>query len=160
MTTALLSVLAVLAAGTAADCTANNCLRALRAPQRLEAAQAFCSTFTTVPVTATAAIPSFAVEACKDNQNGPLTARVSSACSCIATSTSTNTTPTPTASPTEPCAVVSSSWASQSAAGVGKLLLLISPDLQVPLLTETYSDADRSGGTCVRLSKLGSVAQG
>jgi len=118
MKATLLSVPALLAAeAAAAGCNADNCIRALRAtqtPGRLETARAFCSAFTTTAVAATA-VPSFAVDACKDNQDGPLSARLSSACSCIATTTAA---PTPT--PTEACAAVSKSWAAQSSAGVGK----------------------------------------
>ena len=79
------AVLAFLApAAAAASCNADNCLRGLRASNRLTEAQAFCGTFTTAPVTATSAIPTFAVQACTGN----VASRVSSACSCIATSTS------------------------------------------------------------------------
>ncbi|KAH8594853.1 hypothetical protein B0O99DRAFT_623784 [Bisporella sp. PMI_857] len=72
-----------------ANCGADNCLRALRAtqtPGRLEAAQSFCATFTTAPVTATASIPTYAIANCAGN----IASRVSSACSCL---------PTPTALP-------------------------------------------------------------
>jgi len=82
--TALL--LATLASGA---CDADNCLRALRAtqtPGRLEAAQSFCATYTQSSVAATA-IPTYAADACKQNQNGNQTFRISSACGCIAAST-------------------------------------------------------------------------
>ncbi|KAG9231310.1 ribonuclease Trv [Amylocarpus encephaloides] len=99
-----------LPAGIAASCNADNCLRALRATARLEAAQSFCATFTTASVTETSAIPSYAVAGCTGN----VASRVSSACSCISTpsttstfvpSTSTSTsvaTSTPTGFPTGP----------------------------------------------------------
>ena len=53
-----LSVVAQLllsASAVTASCNADNCLRALRNPARLEAAQQFCGTFTTAIVTATTA---------------------------------------------------------------------------------------------------------
>ena len=64
----LLSILLplVLPATVLASCNADNCLRALRATARLEAAQAFCGTFTTASVTATSAIPSYAVAAARE----------------------------------------------------------------------------------------------
>lgn len=101
------------------DCNADNCLRALRATQvtgRFEAAQTFCAAFNSASVPATA-IPSYAVAACKENQNGPLSFRISSACSCIgaATTTSLTTSVTMTPSATAACALVSSSWAAQKA---------------------------------------------
>ena len=43
------------ASAVTASCNADNCLRALRNPARLEAAQQFCGTFTTAIVTATTA---------------------------------------------------------------------------------------------------------
>lgn len=115
-------VAALLAGGAdlvAARCAADNCLRAMRAtqtPGRLESAQAFCSTFTSATVAATA-IPTFAADACKANQNGDLSSRLSSACSCIAPTTTapatgTTTVPTTTAS-VAACARASSSWAEQ-----------------------------------------------
>ncbi|POR32523.1 Uncharacterized protein TPAR_07296 [Tolypocladium paradoxum] len=121
----IITVAALLAGGAdsvAARCAANNCLRAMRAtqiPGRLESARAFCSTFTSATVAATA-IPTFAVDACKPNQNGDMTFRLSSACSCIAptttvpttTATGTTTVPTATAS-VAACARASSSWAEQ-----------------------------------------------
>jgi hypothetical protein len=84
------SVLALggLAAVSAQSCNADNCLRAMRGAERIEAARAFCGTFTTAAVTATAAIPTFAVEAC----TGSVVSRVSSACSCIATTAPVSTT--------------------------------------------------------------------
>lgn len=87
-----------------ASCNADNCLRALRASARLEDAQSFCSIFTTSSVTATSALPSYAVAAC----TGDSLSRVSSACSCLptpsssssvtSTATSTSSTSTPTSS--------------------------------------------------------------
>jgi hypothetical protein len=102
----------------AADCAADNCLRAFRAtqtPGRLSTAQAFCATFTATSVAATA-IPTFVSNNCKENQNGDLYFRVSSACSCIAPATSS--VPTTTGTPTQntACAEVSASWAAQRAA--------------------------------------------
>lgn len=104
----------------AADCAADNCLRALRAtqtPGQLQAAQSFCATYTTQLVQATA-IPSFAVDACKQNQNGNLAERLSSACACLPAATTTSAgngtaTPTPTGGA---CALVSASSAAQRAA--------------------------------------------
>lgn len=105
--------LATLASGA---CDADNCLRALRAtqtPGRLEAAQSFCATFTQSAAAATA-IPTYAADACKQNQNGNQTFRISSACSCIAPST---TTVTSISSATGgACATVSSLAAAQRAA--------------------------------------------
>ena len=112
-------LLAGLAAG---DCAADNCLRALRAtqtPGRLQSAQSFCATFTKQSVPATA-IPTYAVDACKQNQNGPLSMRLSSACACIAASTSSTTT-TPTATGGA-CAIVSKSAAAQRAISPSGLL--------------------------------------
>lgn len=112
-------------------CHADNCLRAFRAtqiPGRLASAKAFCATYTaaTDAGTATAAptnIPSFAARNCRDSPEGPMTLRISSACSCIAPVT-TSTTPiaAPTITPTgtatrHPCARVSASWAEQKLAG-------------------------------------------
>ncbi|RDL35438.1 ClpP [Venustampulla echinocandica] len=100
----------ILAALASASCDDDNCLRALRAtqiPSRIEAAQSFCATFTGTSVAPTA-IPTYALDACEQNQKGNLTYRLASACSCIAAST-TATTPTPT----NPCAVVSALAASQ-----------------------------------------------
>jgi hypothetical protein len=106
-----------LASLAAASCDADNCLRALRAtqiPGQLQTAHAFCATFTKTSVAASS-IPSYAADNCKDNQNAPLSARISSACSCIAaptTSSSTTATPTGTGSA---CALVSQLSASQKA---------------------------------------------
>jgi len=79
-----LAAIACSLATAEASCNADNCLRALRAtqtPGRLEAAQSFCATFTASPVTATASVPTFAVENCVGN----VVSRVSSACSCLPT---------------------------------------------------------------------------
>ncbi|KAH9213176.1 hypothetical protein DL95DRAFT_390761 [Leptodontidium sp. 2 PMI_412] len=128
-------ILATLAAG---DCAADNCLRALRttqSPGRLGAAREFCATFTAGSVAATA-IPSYALNACKDNQNAPLSARLSSACNCIAATTAsvssmtatstkstsvtsvsvTSTSKSASATLTQACALVSSSSSVQRAA--------------------------------------------
>ncbi|TPX09128.1 uncharacterized protein E0L32_001588 [Thyridium curvatum] len=114
----VLAVPALLAASAYAECAADNCLRALRAtqtPGRLETARAFCATFT-VSAVAQTAIPTFALNGCKDNQNALMSARISSACSCIATTTTSVTSAPPTGQPTGACASVSSSWAAQVAA--------------------------------------------
>jgi hypothetical protein len=107
-----------LAGLAAASCNADNCLRALRAtqvPGQLQTAQAFCATFTKTSVPASA-IPSYAALNCKDNQNAPLSSRISSACSCIApATTSASATATPTATGSA-CALVSQLSASQVAA--------------------------------------------
>ncbi|KID76169.1 Peptidase S41 family protein ustP [Metarhizium brunneum] len=123
---ALLAGAAELAA--ADGCNADNCLRALRAthiPGRLESAKAFCATYTKATGTvAPTAVPSYAADGCKDNLNGPMALRISSACSCIAPGPSTTAIPTaptsaaPTTAPTStatghPCAKVSASWAEQ-----------------------------------------------
>lgn len=110
-----------------AACDADNCLRALRAtqvPGRLESAQAFCGTFTKT-VVAASAIPTYAVEACQQNQNANLTVRISSACNCIAATTTTGSTSSTTTGPSATgaaCASVSLLSASQVAtAPSGKL---------------------------------------
>ncbi|TVY18750.1 Peptidase S41 family protein ustP [Lachnellula arida] len=106
-------LLATLVSGA---CDADNCLRAMRAtqtPGRLQAAQSFCATFTQSSVAATA-IPTYAAEACTQDQNGNQTFRIYSACSCIAAST---TSITSTSNATEgACATVSSLAAAQIAA--------------------------------------------
>lgn len=116
-------VLACAVSLASASCDADNCLRALRAtqtPGRLQAAQSFCATFTKSAVPATA-IPTFAAGACKQNQVGNLTFRVSSACGCIAAST-TSITSIPSATG-RACATVSSLAAVQrSASPSGKLI--------------------------------------
>lgn len=120
-TLALAAFLAGAAELVAADCAADNCVRAFRAtqtPGRLSSAQAFCATFTATSVAATA-IPTYAANNCKENQNGDLYFRVSSACSCIAPAT-TSVPTTTTGSPTAACALVSSSWSVQKAAATGK----------------------------------------
>ncbi|KAL3952473.1 hypothetical protein ACCO45_012416 [Purpureocillium lilacinum] len=107
------------AAAPGNGCNADNCLRALRAtqiPGRLESARAFCASYTAVPSPTGVAVPSYAADACKKNQNADQPARLSSACACIAPATTTTATPTttPTTSPTaNACAQVSASWASQ-----------------------------------------------
>ncbi|KAK2595495.1 hypothetical protein QQS21_006770 [Conoideocrella luteorostrata] len=104
------------------SCNADNCLRAMRAtqhPGQLDHAKSFCTTYMSPASTVvSAAIPSYAVDDCKDNQNGPLSLRVSSACSCImeATTTGRKGTPTITQSVTKslhPCAEVGASWSQQ-----------------------------------------------
>jgi hypothetical protein len=121
-TLAFSALLAGAAELVAAECAADNCLRALRAtqtPGRLSSAQAFCATFTATSVAATA-IPTYAANNCKENQNGDLYFRVSSACSCIAPAT-TSVPTTTTGAPTAACALVSSSWSVQKAAATRKL---------------------------------------
>lgn len=115
-TLALTALLAGAAELVAADCAADNCLRALRAtgtPGRLSSAQAFCATFTAATTSvAPTAVPTYAVDACKQNQNGDLNFRLSSACACIAPATTT----VPSGPTAAACALVSSSWAAQKAA--------------------------------------------
>ncbi|CAK7232613.1 hypothetical protein SEUCBS140593_008320 [Sporothrix eucalyptigena] len=136
MKTAALLALPALAA---ASCNADNCLRALRAtqtPGRLQNAQSFCSQYTAT-ASAAVSIPSYAVEACQSNQVGPLSVRLSSACSCIVPATTGHSSSAPVTSPvssassvpsvtttsvsasptaTEPCALASSAWAAQTSA--------------------------------------------
>ena len=79
----------------AGDCSADNCLRALKSNHvegGIEAAQAFCGVFTFNSVPAPA-IPSYAAAACKDNQNGPLAFRLSGACACIGAATTSTAAP-------------------------------------------------------------------
>jgi hypothetical protein len=125
----------------AGDCNADNCLRALRATQvtgRLAAAQTFCASFTSASVPATA-IPSYAAAACKENQNGPLSFRISSACSCIAAATTTSPTASATTTPsaTAACALVSSSWAAQKA--ISPSGQISSRDTKTLLMTSSYT---------------------
>lgn len=119
LTAVLFASITDLVSAAPADCAADNCLRALRAtqtPGRVESARAFCSSFTaaaTATATGTAAvpIPTYAQDACKENQNGDINFRISSACSCLPSAATTTTTiPTPS---NEPCAKVSSVWAAQ-----------------------------------------------
>jgi hypothetical protein len=122
-----------------ADCSADNCLQALNSNHvqgGIEAVRAFCGKFTTNNQPA-AAIPSYAVVACKSNQNGPLFFRISSACGCMAAATSSMaaastsqtlsaTTRTSTVTPPSiiaACAIVSSSWAAQFATAPGGLCI-------------------------------------
>lgn len=127
----------------AADCSADHCLRALKSNHGgIEAVREFCGIFTSNSQPAPA-IPSYAVAACKGNQNGTLSIRLSSACECMAAATSsiaaastsqaqsTNTTSfaaTTTSTMTPPstiaaCAIVSSSWAAQFATAPGGLCI-------------------------------------
>lgn len=78
----LTAATSLLTAVSAQSCNADNCLRALRAPERLSEARVFCGTYT---ITASATVPTYASSAC----TGDVASRVSSACSCIATPTST-----------------------------------------------------------------------
>jgi hypothetical protein len=130
----------LLATVVAGDCTADNCLRALKSTHitgGIESPQAFCAAFVVGSV-----IPPNIATACGDSQNGPLSFRISSACACIAaasaatsassrstflqlTTTHSTTKTTPTTAPssttvpsntTAACAIVSSSWAAQISA--------------------------------------------
>ncbi|KAK2593876.1 hypothetical protein QQS21_008396 [Conoideocrella luteorostrata] len=122
----LASAADIAAAAPQNGCNADNCLRALRAtqiPGRLESAKAFCATYTIATGTvAPTAIPTYASDNCKDNLNGVMSLRISSACSCIAPATKTTTqtvtqTTTPTGTATaHPCAEISASWAAQKKA--------------------------------------------
>ena len=146
--------LATLAAG---DCAADNCLRALRAtqtPGRLEAAQSFCATFTRATVAPTA-IPSYAVDACKQNQNGPLSYRISSACSCIATSSSSASATSVSATGYAPCATVSSSAAAQLATAPKGMLHSKVAEMALTNPSNTHC----GGSVGSRLSQLRSIAQ-
>ncbi|EGX94249.1 pyridine nucleotide-disulfide oxidoreductase family protein [Cordyceps militaris CM01] len=119
-TTSVVAATAVLAtanaAATPAKCNADNCLRALRAtqvPSRVESARAFCSSYTAAGAT-NVPVPTYAASGCKDNQNGKMNERISSACGCLSSATSTTTAaPTKTA---EPCALASADWASRVSA--------------------------------------------
>ncbi|KAK2630058.1 hypothetical protein QTJ16_000878 [Diplocarpon rosae] len=111
----------LLATTAAADCAADNCLRALRASGRLSNAQQFCATLRVESVAVAAiAIPSYALNACKDNQNAPLSARLLSACGCIVATATTSMPPPPTTTApptlTEACALVSISSSVQRVA--------------------------------------------
>ncbi|KAL9010962.1 MAG: hypothetical protein Q9173_004155 [Seirophora scorigena] len=86
----------------AAQCNADNCLRALfptPSPAAYSSAAAFCATYTTTVNTQKTGFPTRATSAC-----GKAPARYSSACSCRPTisSTLTSVTPTPTCLPTRP----------------------------------------------------------
>ncbi|CZT43533.1 related to ribonucleases [Rhynchosporium secalis] len=82
-----LSLFLNIGAVNAAGCSADNCLRALRAPAKLAEAQSFCQTFTKDANPDVAGIPSFARSACA----GDVVSKVVSACGCIAMSTSSAT---------------------------------------------------------------------
>lgn len=123
-TTSVVAATAVLAtanaAATPAKCNADNCLRAFRAtqvPSRAESARAFCSSYTAAGAT-NVPVPTYAASGCKDNQNGKMNERISSACACLPSATSTTTAaPTKTA---EPCALASADWASRVSASPSK----------------------------------------
>ncbi|KDN61391.1 hypothetical protein CSUB01_12362 [Colletotrichum sublineola] len=69
-------------------CSADNCLRALRAssvPGRLEESIGFCGNFTARQRTDESLLPEYAAEACVENKGEEPVARVSSACACIPT---------------------------------------------------------------------------
>ncbi|KHN96542.1 pyridine nucleotide-disulfide oxidoreductase family protein [Metarhizium album ARSEF 1941] len=132
------------AASGASRCNADNCLRAMRAtqtPGRLESAKAFCATYTRVTdIAAPTAVPSYAADGCKDNMNGPMAVRISSACSCIAPGPSTTTTPpAPTTTPPpsatrNPCAKVSASWSEQLRTATGKAVPTVAASLALECL--------------------------
>jgi hypothetical protein len=131
----------LLATVVAGDCNADNCLRALRsrhATGSLDSLKGVCANSASGDIS-TATIPQAVASACKDNQNGSLSFRISSACACIekaaatssitpsgtvialtttqpSNSTLSKVTPTATLPPatTEACALVSSSWLAQS----------------------------------------------
>jgi hypothetical protein len=149
----------------AADCSADNCLRALRSNHvqgGVEAGQAFCGLFMSNSQPAPV-IPSYAAEACKDNQKGTLSFRLASACGCIAAATTSTTTAsssrtlsatttsfaaTTTSAVTSPstvaaCALVSSSWAAQSATAPGG-----SSPHHVMIFTDLLSNTYRRCPTC------------
>ncbi|KAK0115696.1 hypothetical protein ONS96_014141 [Cadophora gregata f. sp. sojae] len=84
-----LAALCSFATVSAQACNADNCLRAMRSPERIAEARAFCGTYATT----TASIPAFATSAC----TGDTASRVSSACACIATTASATSTAAPTA---------------------------------------------------------------
>jgi hypothetical protein len=70
----------------AKECSADNCLRALRAntvPGRLQESQEFCGTFTKTFIEDVTKVKAYAASAC----TGDVIARVSSACSCLPTAT-------------------------------------------------------------------------
>lgn len=154
----------VLAVPCFAACNADNCLRALRATARIDEAQSFCATFTTAAVTATSAIPSYAVAGC----TGDVASRVSSACTCIATSTSsvpaTSTTSTsisisttestssaPTSSPTGfpsgPKSCVDPQLSCQNTTVVEDTCCFNAPGGQL-LLTQFWDTAPSTGNEC------------
>lgn len=66
------------------SCSADNCLRAMRAssvPGRLEESQEFCGEFTKTFVADVTVVPDYAVKMCQEN----VISRVSSACACLPT---------------------------------------------------------------------------
>jgi hypothetical protein len=152
-------LLATLVAG---DCAADICLRAFRAtqtPGRLQAAQSFCATFTQTSIAVTS-IPSYAVDACKENQNGSPSIRISSACSCLATTTSppmSSTGPSITAA----CGIVSSSWAAQIAVSPSgmcpshvdhyKLIFLATPTVSASLAYDCLNSVPLNKGAALEL---------
>ncbi|CAG8972130.1 hypothetical protein HYALB_00008135 [Hymenoscyphus albidus] len=98
-----------------AACNADNCLRALRAPARLEEAQLFCATFTTAAVSAASAIPSYAVVGC----TGDVASRVSSACTCIASSTPVTSTSSPLTTSTSISVTIESTSSAPTSSATG-----------------------------------------
>lgn len=76
----------------AGDCSADNCLRALRSSHvtgGVDSPQAFCAISASGSISATA-IPESVAAACKNNQNGSLSSRIASACGCIARAAATS----------------------------------------------------------------------
>jgi hypothetical protein len=65
------------------DCSADNCLRSLRAPKYLEASKEFCGEFTQTFVSDVSVTPKYAASACK----GDVISKLSSACNCLVTPT-------------------------------------------------------------------------
>lgn len=71
-----------------AKCSADNCMRALRAehiPGRLQESKNFCGNFTIRQNDDEGLLPTYAAKACPSNHNGDPIERVSSACACIPT---------------------------------------------------------------------------
>lgn len=67
------------------QCHQDNCLRAMT--NRLPDAQRFCATFTQAPIAEPTVAPEFAQRGCANTAHGPVTQRMSSACSCLPTPT-------------------------------------------------------------------------
>ncbi|CAK7229666.1 hypothetical protein SBRCBS47491_007328 [Sporothrix bragantina] len=124
-----------------ASCNADNCLRALRAtqtPGRLQSAQSFCLEYTAIASTAVA-IPSYATEACKSNQVGPLSVRLSSACSCLGpatTATGTSSTVISSATSSVPPSGTSSSSSIDSGTTTSTIASASPPVTGSPTLSE------------------------
>ena len=67
------------------QCNQDNCLRAMT--NRLPEAQSFCATFTQKPISEPTVAPTAIQRGCANTQHGPVTQRMSSACSCLPTPT-------------------------------------------------------------------------